>query len=262
MKKLISYSAFILIFSLLLSACSQNTTKTDKDLPLEKETEHFLLKYSEGDENAAEDMAEVLENAYEDLTVKYQCTPQERITVGIYPTFETMQEIWQNQPSDKTAERSSEVIGFAFRNIPRFNITSPNDWKHSGESYEETLQDAVHELTHVITKPYELPVYLNEGVAFYEQGQLKKKAAFIRFALNNQKGFSFPSSLDELANMDLDEQYGAAYVYGAIFAEYIIQAYGYDGLVEVLKAKGDISVLGIDADNFYNSWLQYVKEHY
>lgn len=263
MKKIIPFTSLILTISVLLSACSQNKVNINKDLPLEKETEHFQIRYTEGDENAAEDMADVLENAYEDLTVKYQSIPNEKIGVAIYPTYETMQEVYQKilNKGENAVENTPTALGVTLSNS-LFIITSPNDWQHSGASYEEALQTAVHELTHVLTVPYNLPVYLREGLAVYEQGELKNETYLIRFALDNKKGLSFPASLEELTSMDLDDQHGAVYAYGAVFVEYVVQKYGYDELVKFLKAKGDITTLGTDNESFYNEWLQYVEEHY
>lgn len=263
MKKFISFISFILIISVLLSACSQNSLNINKDLPLENETEHFHIRYTDGDENAAEDMSDVLENAYKDLTVKYQSVPKEKIDVAIYPSYEAMQEVYQKilNKGENADENTPTALGVTLSDS-LFIITSPNDWKHSGQSYEEALQTAVHELTHVLTVPYNLPVYLREGLAVYEQGELKNKTYLIRFALDNKKGLSFPASLEELTSMDLDTQHGAVYAYGAVLVEYIIQTYGYDGLVEFLKAKGDVAALGTDNERFYNEWLQYIEEHY
>lgn len=250
---------FLLVMPVLLSSCKPKAIKSNEQIPIQKETEHFIIKYSEVDENVIGDIIDKLETNYSKLTSDFHFAPQNKCTVNLYPTNSALQEslgaMYQNP---------LEAVGFTISS-KEFSITSPNDTSHTRETYDEMLKDAVHEFTHtfLLNLSNELPLYLNEGIAAYEAEQSDTVWLTIKYAMIQKNGFALPSSMQELIDMTYQHQYGAVYDYGYTVVEYIVKEYGYNALVKLIKSNGDVATsIEIDEDSFYNGWIEYLKEFY
>lgn len=78
-----------LIFMLIITFLPTFNLKTNK--MISKETDNFVFYYEKQDENAALDMAEILEKTYKKINSAMNFNRTEKTEIYIYPNLQTFQ---------------------------------------------------------------------------------------------------------------------------------------------------------------------------
>lgn len=115
------------------------------------------------------------------------------------------------------------------------------------------------------------PEWLGEGIATYEAEQKpERSSAYKKFKISISKDKLL--SLGKMGIFDLleEDERNLAYIESYTVIEYIVDTYGHDKLVEILKAKRDYKhmdqitdeVLGVSYEEFKVGWMNFVKEKY
>ena len=129
---------------------------------------------------------------------------------------------------------------------------NPDDGEFSKEEYEKVI---FHELVHCIQ--YNIfgttPEWLNEGIAKYLDGTYSKG---IKWLLDNYINKIPIPNQDEIENEFGMHEYDS-YDYAYLMISYIIDYYGKDTLLEILKSKEKLEILKKDllvkAIDYYNT---------
>ncbi len=219
------------------------------------------LYWYQGDNSFAQALMDTAQSSIAKLTQDTGARPDKSIDIYIYASSQDLQGS-MIYPSEWTGG-----VSFSRYNIITIGISPSNlNWGKSAMT---------HELTHniiaqVIFNPYsDLPVWLNEGLAMYNQGPLTAQftAPLINACRNDTllsvKMISSPfSAYAEKANLAYAESY--------TLVDFLIQNYGAQKISELLQAfkagnthdDAFIKVLGFDLDGLNQRWQPWVKSAY
>ncbi len=198
------------------------------------ETEHLKIIYPKSEFSKAEEVSKELESNYERITKNLGATLDEKVTVKLF--------------EDKTSLHKSIgcygkkklewVTGTGSKGI--IKSTLELDINH-------LKQVLVHEFTHIVTEKINsdyIPFVFREGIATYEAGQknLKDELKSIK---------SLPSECDWLFKCQFSN-YSLAYS----FTEFITENYGYEKIIEFLKADYRHNKFDLDSiKGIYKAWV-------
>ncbi len=147
--------------------CSDNVEfkeremRKDYKLNFKKETQHFIIHYTEFDKTCIDKVSDVLENSYNRITNRFNQQLQEKLIIEVHP------------------DRNQLHIALGFPNAPdwirggigigKIVIASPLN-PPPGSQFYSVLNTAVHEFVHIIVNKIneDTPRWLNEGIACYE----------------------------------------------------------------------------------------------
>ncbi len=225
-----------------------------KDFENTKETKHFIFNYDSIDRNCFAEMSAILEREYGRITEAFGVTMPQKVKVSIYPTFDFFNKAMF------TPQSGYGHLGQAIEN--EFFIVSTNDVGY-GYTKEAMLRGAVHEFVHTVIHYVndDVPVYLNEGAAAYFAGQnmdFGDTDLHIKYAVNNNALPSF----EQVKSITPRVWGQTGYVYGYVLVEYIVTEYGSEKLVELLKSHDYSAVFEKSEEQFYNEWVEWIKEEY
>ena len=228
----------------------------------ELETKHFIIMHYGLDESTLSMIAEEAENAYDKVTSDFRYHPDNKTVIQIG-------HIDDNPKEDKWL--GSYSIGFKIINLLSSTQKEVKRW----DNYESYIEEAIiHEFTHhILSEGYRLgfPDWLNEGIATYEAGKKPEHlSGYIHFRKAATKDELLP--LGKMGIFDLleEDERNLAYIESYTVIEYIVDTYGHDKLVEILKAKRENKhmdqitdeVLGVSYEEFKVGWMKFVKEKY
>lgn len=224
-----------------------------RDFDKTKETEHFILKYMNSDENVIGEIADTLESSYVRITGALGVDMAEKVTAEIYPTFEEFNRAML------TPSGGDGHMGNAFEDS--FAIVSPND---IGVEFtrESMMRAYVHEFVHIVLNNVsdKIPAYLHEGTAAYLAQQ---SGDFGMPELNIPWAFSHNSFPDMQTVKEMTAGTGDVYVIGSALVDYIVTEYGNEKLAALLNSSADYSaVFGKTEDEFYGEWVEWLKSKY
>lgn len=267
--------ALLLCFALAGSARAGNNDLRWRTI----ETEHFYIHYYATQEEAAERVAMVAEQAYAELTLGWAHRVFLKTHISLVDTQDT-------------ANGSANVVPY-----PRINAyTTAPEALSVLEAYDDWIDILIsHELTHVVhldtvhglsrlanallgfgvlgkvTSPNVVqPRWMVEGVAVVEESRLSSQGrrrsaqfdAFIRMAVLERQF----QTLDQVSSGARIFPHGSSvYLYGAHFMQYIAAHYGHDKLAELSHVYGGqvvpfginravMKVLGVD---FQTLWQEF-----
>lgn len=219
---------------------------------MEYETEHFIIKYREADENIIRDTASMFERSYLAAEKEFNYEPKAKTIVIIYKDQE---ELWSYQKS----VRGQAVMGVY--NMGTIHILSPNAYQNLGENklkFFENNGPVLHEYTHRVIDDLtggNVELWLTEGIALYEE-----------YNINGTKwadGFLYERYFDskEMREgfMEIDEV--QSYRQSFDMVKYLIDNYGLDSLKLLLQElhNGEsldaafLKVYGVTANEFIDS---------
>ncbi|MCA1076463.1 hypothetical protein K9O30_22695 [Clostridium bowmanii] len=130
----------------------------DYKLNLRKETQHFIIYYTEIDKPCLDTVSDVLENNYNRIAIIYKQQLQEKLTIEIHSDINQLH-IALGFPNAPDWIRGG--IG-----IDKIVIASPLN-PPPGSQFNNVLNTAVHEFVHIIVNKIndDTPRWLNEGIA-------------------------------------------------------------------------------------------------
>lgn len=239
------------VFALiLLLACAKQPTPSGAGQTTN--SEHFNFYFTANDQKNQTQIVQHLETNYERVKADLRVTSLPKINVHFYATFNAFRTAigMPNAPS--------WVVGIA-TSATELHLMSPNS-PELNRAFDEMLAIAVHEFTHCVTLHIESriannPRWLWEGVALFEAGQFVNPRRLAYMVEGH------PPTLAELnANWQTNSQ---VYDLGYLLVEYIVEKWGRQQVVDLIKSLGDVSsVLGISVSEFEKGWYEFVKGKY
>ena len=251
MKRIIT----LLLCICMLAGCGtvSSSQTNNSGLKYKTKTKNFIIYYSKSDKKSVKDIAKVLDDSYYRITSQLECKPNKIFTVKIYPNLQD----FHNGIGEPNAE--SWVVGTCIGD--EIDMVSPLNPSRT-LSYNDILQVAPHEFTHIITRninPKALNIqWLCEGIATYEAKQMPEevKKAIAEYVEQNKV-----PSLDKLETYQFQQLGGYAFSYTII--EYIVKTYGYEPLIAFIKRPDDYkNAFGISKEEFEIGWMYFLKENY
>ena len=217
-------------------------------------SKHFELYYSsnnESNENFASSSVETLEKEYDRilkfLDVKEKNMPS--VKVYMYDKYEPLRQV-----TLRDANFDGDVME-AFQGIAVGNDTFYFTLKNKNGSPTDAGPLVLHEFIHIVT--YALagegaPAgWLWDGTAMYLSGQGRSDKSHYRNLL--QEGLPKLYELNDVSSHHI-------YTYGHSLVEFIIETYGREKLVELLKESGDLKkVLNISENELRDEWTEFMK---
>ncbi|MGB7605545.1 MAG: peptidase MA family metallohydrolase [Lutisporaceae bacterium] len=219
---------------------------------LEYETEHFIIKYREEDENIIRDTSIMFEKSYLAAEKEFGYEPKNKTTVIIYKDQE---ELWSYQKS----VQGQAVMGVY--NMGTIHILSPNAYQNQGQNrlkYFESNGPVLHEYTHRIIDDLtggNVELWFTEGMALYEEDNI--------YGTKWADGFLYERYFDseEMREgfMYVDEV--QSYRQSFDMVKYLIDNYGLDSVKLLLHELNNgesldaafLKVYGVTADEFIDS---------
>lgn len=257
MKK-IKFISAALVALLLLSGCSDakkasidnSGDSTQKNALIQQlETKHFKFYSKDKDKQCLKDLSNALEDNYTRIINDLHTSLNEKIDVNIYSDLNTYH---------KAADRPDAPSWFVGNAVPGSNsIQMVNPSNADGRPYSDFMKVIIHEFTHVVIMNinpdvYNIPSWLNEGVAVFEAKQDEGTEQVILKAKSSNK---FPSLEDLETNVSAFGNNGG-YQFSYSIIQYIVKNYGYDKLIALIKSPTDFDkILGVSKDDFQKEWI-------
>lgn len=204
---------------------------------LEQRSEHFILKYSEKDEDTASFMLDMAENYYAKVgeLLQYKLPGKNKIPLVIYPD-----EVSLNKSFGWSADKSAAGVYWA----GSIRILSPHSLAAQGSSLDEVKKvftaegPLSHELTHLFIDEKTRGNYtrwFTEGLAQYVE---KTTTGFTL----QEPGLEERKKLYQLSYMDEEfdglSNQSLAYWQSLQVVNYLIEEYGMDNMEEFLHLLG------------------------
>jgi tetratricopeptide (TPR) repeat protein len=225
---------------------------------------HFLLKVAAKEsEVIAPDALELLEEAYQKLTAKYQFTPQGPIACELFANHEDFAVRTLGLPG-------LGALGVCFGQVMAMDSPSARPSGHFNWG-----STAWHEFAHVITlqiSDYKIPRWFSEGLSVYEERRarpgwgadwtIEYLRAFVdgRFlpVLELDSGFLRPKAPDQVP---------LAYFQASLVGEFIEARFGFEAIVKMLRQYQQNATtpdalkhaLGLSPEEFDEAFRAYVN---
>jgi len=207
-------------------------------------------------------------------------------------TLRSLQEAYQKLSTDMTYQPEHKIVVKLYPGLKAFHrAASTPEWFRGGvasaKDYKVLLatprkqvnidkfpQVIIHELTHVFTNLTTYgkhPAWIHEGLALYEAGQWdEKKEMALRQAVSEDKLFELYELDKPFTRLKQPGQIRLAYAQSYAVVEYIMDNYGKDKLLDVLKAfsrgrdfdEAAPEVFGLDSKTFEENWREDLKRKY
>jgi hypothetical protein len=206
--------------------------KNDSLLTLKRSTDHFSFLYSNTDSVNINRIAEILERDHKKIPGDFKVSSLPVVTVRVFPDLNSFHQSINFPGAPK------EVMATAFGKDD-FRMVSPTA---PDVDSAVLMKGVTHEFTHVVHLNVDYspnnPRWLWEGVAMYEANWFFDPAQ-----IPGIKEKQFPP-LSALGG-------GVEYVLGYVIIEAIVDTWGFDTVLDLVKKQGDVkAVLNIDPKKF------------
>lgn len=191
------------------------------------ETENFIIKYTDKDEDIVRDIGRIFEKSYEVEGIHYDYYPEDKTIVFLYSDQESM---WEYQQS----VRGQAVMGLY--NMGIIYILSPRAYLNQAQIDARDFEKngpVLHEYVHKVIDDKSggnLELWLTEGLAIYEE-----------YAVDGvvwAEDFTYETyyTADELRKgfMELDEIQSYRQSYDIV--KQLIDKYGMDSMIDMLDS--------------------------
>lgn len=248
---------FILILFLAIGA------KADEWLSVE--SQHFLIMYTQGNEDQARDIQQMAEEFLTKVTSDFGYSPGRKITIWFHKSKKEFHKS-ANAPIQDWA------AGYAYPLHARIDIYDPESM---GDKRLNLYRLIKHEVTHVIFGLYlgdnlgNIPRWFNEGLAMYESQEWSYGNYWTMLAgvlggsiiPLNQLIDDFPQS---------EPQARMAYTQSNSIVAFIVERYGINALKDCIKLLSEgknfdealIEAIGFDSQWLERLWHSSLKKRY
>lgn len=235
----------------------ENTYKEeDYKLSLIKETQHFIIYYSEIDSTCIDNVSDVLENNYNRIVINFNQKLQEKLIIEIHSDLNQLH-IALGFPNAPNWIRGGLGVG-------KIAIASPLN-PPPGSKFDNVINTAVHEFVHIIINKIngDTPRWLNEGIACYEAKDNDEN--WIRKTVENGL---LNNMIPTFKDLDTGEDFETffklnGYQYSYTIVESIINLFGYEKLHNLIKSPNSfVEIFGITEGELQDKWINYIKENY
>ena len=223
------------------------------------ETDHFIFFATGGSENAVPPLADELEGNFTRITEDLQVTPDVKFSVYVFGDVDTFHQ------ADGRPDASPSSVGTT-HGIDIWLVSPDNPGP--ALNTQEVLTIGVHEFTHalvnyingsLVENNYQIPIWLNEGLAGYEAGQMSADWR-ARLAQRIADG-AIPSISTDLVPDRFEEVKGLPF--SITLVEYMIRQYGMGTVVAIIESPAEVeSILGITIPELDSAWREYLLKEY
>jgi hypothetical protein len=220
-------------------------------LDLEYTSKHFNFHSEKDDVKSLESLSKTLENNYLRITQNMRTTFNSKIQVFIYPSLTAFHN------SIGYPDAPEWVVGAAGRSeLKMVSPINPGS-VHTEESLKKAI---VHELVHAVVLNFRkgglvgLPIWLNEGYAFYEADQLGENEVEKIKSLSQNNELPTWQELEQANTSQFGDMGG--YGISASIAEFLIETYGYDKLKQfIIAPENTIEIYEVSIADLETLWL-------
>lgn len=225
-------------------------------LNLSKETQHFIIYYTEVDKTCIDKVSEVLENNYNRITINLNQQIEEKLSIEIYS------DINQLHSALGLINAPNWIRGGI--GLGKIVIASPLN-PPPGSEFNNVVNTAGHEFVHIIVNKIneDTPRWLNEGIACYEAKDNNEE--WIRETVKDGLVNNIIPTLRELDTGEDFELFFKrdGYQYSYTIVESIIEEFGYSKLYDLIKSpKNFMDIFGKTELQFQNTWIEHIKKNY
>lgn len=228
----------------------------DYKLNLRKETQNFIICYTQFDKKCIDKVYNVLEDNYNRITNNLNKQLNEKLTIEIHPDHNELH-MALGFPNAPDWVRGGIGVG-------KIVIASPLN-PPPGSDFYNVLNTAVHEFVHIIVNKINenTPRWLDEGIACYEAKD-NNENWIIKTVKNGLANDIVPTFKDLDTGDDFETFFKYdGYQYSYTIVESIIKLFGYDKLCNLIKEPNSfVDVFGITEDELHNEWIDYIKMNY
>jgi hypothetical protein len=248
------FSIAIFLCSTLPELAGQNTDS----LHLAKESRHFAFYSTDGDVKVLDSLAIILENNYSRITDRLGIQIEKKIIVKVYPDLKSFHAaIHYPDAPDWVAGSSMD---------DELLMVSPLN-PGSYHTYQSLTQVIVHEFVHIAVyyarsgnDSPAMPRWLNEGYAQYEAGQVNEKIRKYVKSSYSDKTLPTWAQLDAAPAMEFGKMNG--YGLSVMIVEFLVDTYGIDKLVLLVKEPGNIEIIyGLPQNALEEQWVRDFKAY-
>lgn len=189
------------------------------------ETEHFIIKYTDKDENIVRDIGRIFEKSYYSVGKNYGYYSQNKTIVFLY---DSQQSMWDYQQS----VQGQAVMGLY--NMGIIHVLSPKAYMSSLEislGHFEENGPILHEYVHKVIDDISggnVELWLTEGLALYEELEI--------YGVEWAKGYEYEDcySSIELRSGFIRLDATKSYRQSLDIVNHLIEGYGADDILELL----------------------------
>ena len=251
------------LLAVSFSLCAQDT------LPFYKESDHFRLYCLENDQNASDEILNVLKNNYARIAGDFQDDLEGQLPIEIYPSIQAFHERMGRPNSGDWFVALSNGKDLPHLKAGMYMVSPGNPGSVHNQNSMHLA--AIHELTHffIFKKAQsDLPVWMHEGIANYEAGKFgtntadfKAKSIHHMAHVADTKGIP---TLSMLSTPDSDvfcEIGGYAFSYTLI--EFVVQKWDFETLLKLIQRFDRFEdIIGVTKESFESEWREFVTDRY
>jgi len=217
------------------------------NLTRRRETDHFIMYYTDQDEEVLDALAEAFEGCYKRVTSDLGKTLPGRTRVDISPDLEAHHNA-VGRPDDPDWSVGEARNGCIYIVSP----LNPGPVHH----YHSIIAVAVHEFVHIVVEQFKRcqPFYLNEGIACYEAGQLDN----IKYYVPKDRENGTLPSLTDLEDDNIIGD-GRVYTYGPAYVDFVVKTFGFDKILAQLEGKPQTEVFGMSMEELNEKWMGWLQ---
>ncbi len=212
------------------------------------ETEHIIFRFTKQDSAVVKELAERLENKFSKITFDLKKDFGTKTAILIYPDIASF-----HKGIGKPDADDSNVI-LSTWNYARIAVVSP---QNPGTHYTSDTVIGKLEIDCAFRVPILFEKYttpLVNGIAAYEFG-ITGRDSTVQETVNKAVEENKLPNLSELE--DLRSIY-----FSYAYVDFIVQEYGYDGLISLLNGKTLTEVSKLSAQQLNEKWLGFLKNAY
>jgi hypothetical protein len=212
-------------------------------LALRLTSDHFRILAGQASDATLREVRDALEATLPRVAADLQAGPPRSVDVLV----------WQDEASWR-----AELQRYFGRVLPSSGyVTGASELRVLATP--QVARNASHELCHVISLWLQPniannPRWLWESVALFENGELVDPRTQPDLVAGR-----FPTLAQLDADVTASQQ---VYQVGYLIGEFVVERWGRDGLVRLIRANGDVAALGVSVPQFETDWAAFVRERY
>ncbi|QAA32303.1 hypothetical protein [Clostridium manihotivorum] len=232
------------------------TAVKDYKLNLRRETQHFIIDYTEFDQPCIDKVSDVLENNYARITTNFKQQLEEKLIIELHPDHKQLH-VALGFPDAPDWVRGGLGVG-------KIAIASPLN-PPPGSEFHNVLNTAVHEFVHIIVNRINenTPRWLNEGIAGYEAKDNNEN-----WIIQTVKSGLLNNTVPTFSELDTGDDFETffnrdGYQYSYTIVEAIVKLFDYEKLCNFIKSPNSfVDSFGLTEAELQNKWIDYIRKNY